>query len=390
MSCHKGSATRRKGREFAQQCGIADPGIVHVVPPPRSSAGCSEHYAGQAGGARLVIFFAVSRNRIVSSHSINRLFNPLLAAFCFGLLADPSGVMAQNGTIIRSAVVMMGDEEVERLEKMQPDIPAILNSVEVKRIAYLSDDLTVTGYLAAPKTGTKLPCLIYNRGGNRSFGAWNDFGAVTILGRIAARGYVVAASQYRGNVGGEGKEEFGGSDLHDVLDLIPLLSSIPQADPSRIGIEGWSRGGMMTYLALANSDRFAAAAIVSGLADLSDTARRRPDMEKVFTELIPDYASNKEEALAARSAVRWPEKLYKKTPILLIHGSSDWRVHPSEALAMASKLYESQHRFRFVFLEGGDHSLVEHHREVNRLVDEWFDGYVRDRNAWPSLAPHGR
>jgi dipeptidyl aminopeptidase/acylaminoacyl peptidase len=87
--------------------------------------------------------------------------------------------------------------------------------------------------------------------------------------------------------------------------------------------------------------------------------------------------------------VRWPEKLHKKTPILLLHGSADWRVHPTEGLTMATKLYESKHPFRLVFFEGGDHGLSEHRDEVNRLARDWLDRYVRDKRPWPSLEPHG-
>jgi dipeptidyl aminopeptidase/acylaminoacyl peptidase len=305
-----------------------------------------------------------------------------------GLAAN--GAFAQNGTLIQSSPVTLSDEGVKRLEKNRPDIRTVLDLVEVKWIAYLSDGLKVMGYLAAPKNGTALPCIICNRGGNQDFGSLTDISAAALLGPIASWGYVIVASQYRGNAGGEGKEEFGGSDLNDVLNLLPLLDSLPQADPRRVGIYGSSRGGMMTYLALAKTERFAAAIVVSGLADLSDTAERRPEMASVFAKLIPGYDRDRSGVLAVRSAVQWPEKLYKKTPILLIHGSSDWRVHPSQALAMASKLYQTRHPFRFVFLEGADHSLGQYRGEVERLVKEWLDGYVRDSKAWPSLDPHGR
>ena len=261
--------------------------------------------------------------------------------------------------------------------------------MEIRSITYLSDGLKVKGYLAAPKEGKKLPCVIYNRGGSRSFGTLNDEEAVYLLGRIATWGYVVAASQYRGNAGGEGKEEFGGADVHDVLNLIPLLESQPQADATRIGMYGWSRGGMMTYLALTRTDRIAAAVVGGGSSDLFDGLKRRADMEKVYAELIPDYADNKEAALIARSAIRWPEKINKKTPLLLLHGSADWRVHPTEALAMVSALYKCKQPFRFVFFEGGDHGLSEYRGEVNRQIKDWLDHYVRDRAPWPSLEPHG-
>jgi dipeptidyl aminopeptidase/acylaminoacyl peptidase len=266
-----------------------------------------------------------------------------------------------------------------------------LEQVEIKSITYLSDELKVKGYLAVPKKGDNLPCLIYNRGGTREVFALNDVSAAALLARMASWGYIVAASQYRGNAGGEGKEEFGGKDVNDVLNVIPLLKSLPRADATRIGMYGWSRGGMMTYLALARTDRIAAAVVADGTADAFDSAKRRRELDKyVFPGLIPNYAQDKEAALAARSAVRWPEKLHKKTPILLLHGSADWRVHPAEALTMASKLYESKHPFRFVLFEGGDHELTEHREEVDRLVKDWLDRYVRDKKPWPSLEPHGR
>lgn len=212
------------------------------------------------------------------------------------------------------------------------------------------------GYLAVPKRGDRLPCLIFNRGGNRGFGALTDGYAAMVLGKLATWGYVVAASQYRGNAGGEGREEFGGADLQDVLHLIPLLESLPQADTSRLGMYGWSRGGLMTYLALTKTDRIRAAVIGGGMSDAFDTVKRRPEMDTgQFAEVIPGYAQRQEAALHARSPVRWPERLHKHTPLLLLQGSADWRVHPTQALAMASALYASQHPFRFVFFEGGDH-----------------------------------
>jgi dipeptidyl aminopeptidase/acylaminoacyl peptidase len=286
--------------------------------------------------------------------------------------------------------VTLKDGDVKKLETSQPEIRAVLEQVEIKSITYLSDGLKVKGYLLTPKNGEKLPCVIFNRGGNREFAALTDMRVAAFLGRVASWGYVVVASQYRGNAGGEGKEEFGGKDVNDVLNLLPLLKSLPQADANRVGMYGWSRGGMMTYLALAKTDQIAAAIVGGGLTDLADGAKRRPEMEtRVYAQLIPNYAEDKEAALESRSAVRWAEKLNKKTPILLLQGSADSRVYPNEALAMASKLFETKHPFRLVFFEGGDHGLSEYQTEVDRLTKDWLDYYVRDRKTWPSLEPHG-
>jgi dipeptidyl aminopeptidase/acylaminoacyl peptidase len=299
--------------------------------------------------------------------------------------------LAEDGQLLEASALTFSDETLTRLETVEPTIRTILAQVDLQSMTYLSDGLKVKGYLAVPKRGDTLPCLIVNRGGSRAFGALTDGSAARVLGKLATWGYVVAASQYRGNAGGEGREEYGGADVQDVLHLIPLLGSLPQADASRIGMYGWSRGGLMTYLALTKTDRIRAAVIGAGMSDTFDTVTRRPEMDTgPFAELIPDYTQQKGAALHARSPVRWPEQLHKHTPLLLLHGSADWRVHPTQALAMASALYASRHPFRFVFFEGGDHGLSEYREEVDALVKAWLDRYVRDRMSWPSLEPHGR
>ena len=146
----------------------------------------------------------------------------------------------------------------------------------------------------------------------------------------------------------------------------------------------------MTYLALTKTDRITGAVVDAGVADAFDIISWGPEIEKeVFAQLIPNYARDKEAVLTARSAVMWPEKLCGKTPILLLHGSADRRVPPSETLTMARKLYEDKHPFRLVLFEGGDHGLSEHREEADRCVREWLDRYVRDHKHWPSIEPHG-
>ena len=180
--------------------------------------------------------------------------------------------------------------------------------------------------------------------------------------------------------------------MNDVLNLIPMLEQIPEADTDRMGVYGWSRGGMMTYLALKQSDRFKAAIVGAGIADIAAGIDQRPDMvEHVHAELVPGWDDPEERAAAitARSAIAWPEALPETTPILLLHGSADWRVDPTQVLDMARALLDAQRPFRLVMFEGGDHGLSDYYDEVDRLAIEWFDRYVRDGETWPSLEPHG-
>jgi dipeptidyl aminopeptidase/acylaminoacyl peptidase len=218
----------------------------------------------------------------------------MLVMVCALLCSVP--ISAPYGPWLASTRVTLSETQIAALERDAPALRAILAHVHIQAITYLSDGLRIKGYLVAPNHGTHLPCVIYNRGGNRDFGKWTDESVALELAKIARWGYVVVASQYRGTAGSEGRDEFGGAEVNDVLTLITLLESYPQADASRIGMYGWSRGGLMTYLALARTDRVRAAVIGAGLTDSFETIQRRPAMEQqVYAQLeaVRKLVSNK-------------------------------------------------------------------------------------------------
>lgn len=253
----------------------------------------------------------------------------------------------------------------------------MLQKVDVKEFFYMSDGLKVKGYMAEPKSPGKYPCIIYNRGGIGSFSAFNIPLAQRILGEMASWGYVVITTQLRGNDGSEGVEDFGGEDLNDILNLIPLLDKVQNADTSRIGMYGRSTGGMKTYLAMAKTNRIKAAVIIGSFSDFKLSLDARPALDSTYAAVIPGYIENREELLEQRSMIYWAEKMNKTTPILLMHGSEDKRVLPEESFMAAKALYESGHPFRFVFFEGDDHGISTNRDEVNRLTQMWYKKYLR-------------
>jgi len=264
-----------------------------------------------------------------------------------------------------------------------------LSDVDIDSVVYSSDGLAIKGFVAKPKKAGSYPCIIFNRGGNRDFAAITPATAASLICKIASWGYVVAASQYRGAMGSDGAEQFGGDDIGDVMNLIPLLERERDADTSRLGMFGGSRGGMMTYLALTKTDRIRAAVVRCGASDLTGWADERHDMEEVYCDLIPGFDPADDSTLIERSAVYWPERLCKTTPILLLQGTADWRVNPLSALRFAEALLAAKHPFRLVMLEGSDHALTEHIPERDRQTREWFDRFVRDRAPLPRIEPHG-
>ena len=78
--------------------------------------------------------------------------------------------LAQNGRLLETVPVKLPEEDLAQLEKRDPAIRSWLSGIEVQAITYESDGLKVKGYMAAPKEGTRLPVVIWNRGGNRDFG----------------------------------------------------------------------------------------------------------------------------------------------------------------------------------------------------------------------------
>lgn len=257
-------------------------------------------------------------------------------------------------------------------------INALENSA-VEKITYLSDGLKIKGYLAYPKAQTqKFPCIIWCRGGFGNAGAIDEFNASGIFGQIASWGYVVFASQYRGNSGSEGIDDFGGQDVNDVLNLIPLADEVTCADNSIWGIEGWSRGGMMTYLSLTKTEIFKAAIVIGGIANLRCNSDESPFMKKLYDTSAKHLNSlEKNSFCETRSIVNFPEKLPRGTNILLLHGTKDNRVLPHDSVDLSYKLLENDIPFRLVLLEGGDHFLKSHKNEVSRFRKDWFDKYLK-------------
>lgn len=264
-----------------------------------------------------------------------------------------------------------------------------IDNIEMNWMTYLSDGLKISGLLVKPKKPGKYPCIIYNRGGSGNFGQLSFFHSTIILGDLASKGYIVIASNYRGNGKSEGREEFGGSDVNDVINLIDILKEIEEADIEKIGMYGWSRGGMMTYLALTQTDQIDVACVGGANADL--TQIDRPNMESgVYAQYIPNYTTNKQVELEKRSAIFWVDKFPKNVPILLLHGNADWRVKSKNSLKLALEFEKYRIPYRLKIFDGADHGIKEYRNEVNKEVVNWFDRFLKHNEPIPNMEYHGK
>ncbi|HYR09864.1 MAG TPA: prolyl oligopeptidase family serine peptidase [Longimicrobium sp.] len=244
-----------------------------------------------------------------------------------------------------------------------------------ERLTYWSDGLRVVAILVRPATvdGVRLPLVVFNHGSTAERGALPER-VLLWQARLVDRGYVVIAPQYRGGGGGEGRDEFGGADVADVLNVLPLAASLGFVDMRNAFMHGHSRGGMMTYLAVKAGAPVRAAAVTAGVADLAARTRFTPWVaDSVDRVLMPDYDRRAAEHYHARSAVNWPERL--TVPLLIMHGTADERVPASSALALAQRLQDLGLPYELVMLAGGTHDLTAHRTEMDARIVAWFDSH---------------
>lgn len=247
-----------------------------------------------------------------------------------------------------------------------------LQGVEVLDIAYESDGLRVTGLAALPsRLGAAHPVIVYNRGGSREYGKLTLLNVLRSMVPFAQAGYLVFASNYRGNAGSEGREEFGGADLADVLNLLTLARAHPAFDGRNAFMIGHSRGGMMTTMAIRAGASVRAAISIAGIADARNLLKSENLRERVFKPLVPGFSEAPEPVLQARSSLLWPEAIC--VPLLLLHGDQDKDVDVSESIALHAAIERAGGVAELEVYAGGSHALLRHWPQVLERMHGWLD-----------------
>ncbi len=252
---------------------------------------------------------------------------------------------------------------------------ARLSDPIIERVEYEVDGLNVTGVFAHPATiePSKHPLLIFNRGGSGDYGMLVLPVILRYMVPFAEQGYLVLASNYRGNDGGEGADQFGGADVNDVLALIELGKQQSGWDGKNIFMLGGSRGGMMTYLAIKHGALLKAAATFGGIADLTPEDGNWTDLAAKFHARIPDPKPTLDVMIEERSAVKWPQKL-AHVPLLVMHGEDDTTV-PAVHSTNLNKALNAHADHKLVLYPSGNHSLSTHMKEMVAETLGWFSAH---------------
>lgn len=262
-------------------------------------------------------------------------------------------------------------------------------------ITYKSRDgkYDIQGMLIYPtnyQAGTSVPLITVVHGGPESHYSNGWLTGYSSPGQVsAARGYAVFYPNYRGSTG-RGHEftyssqgDMAGKEFDDIVDGVDYLIAQGIADKNRVGVTGGSYGGYASaWMSTYYSDRFAAAVMFVGISN---------NLSKWGTSDIPDELYY----VHARSRIweSWQKKLERspiyyvdrsQTPILIMHGADDPRVHPAQSMELYRhlKVRKPEVPVRLIYYPGEGHGNARSgsRYDYNLRMLQWFDTYLKTGN----------
>jgi dipeptidyl aminopeptidase/acylaminoacyl peptidase len=303
-----------------------------------------------------------------------------------------------------------GSAEPQRITYNNP----WLNTAELGRqevVSYETRDgeFTIDGMLIYPvgyQEGTPVPVITMVHGGPEAHYSNGWLTSYSMPGQMAAaKGYAVFYPNYRGSTGRgiefifSSQADLAGKEFDDIVDGVDYLIEHGIADPDRIGVTGGSYGGYASaWMSTYYSDRFAASVMFVGISN---------NLSKWGTSDIPEelYLVHSRERMwesdekwmdyLRRSPIYWADRA--ETPILIMHGSEDTRVHPgqSQELYRHLKVRRPEVPVRLVWYPGEGHGNTgaASRLDYTYRMFEWFDTYLMtgDRSAemphWDPVIP---
>ncbi len=187
--------------------------------------------------------------------------------------AGACSVVLSGGSTSGGEVYAVEGRRLRQLTRQNDALFAELDLGATEEVSFKSKDGTVVnGLLTKPvgyKEGTKVPMLLRIHGGPNGQDAHN-FSAERQF--FAANGYAVLAVNYRGSAGRGQKfsraiaADWGNYEVQDLQAGVDHVIKMGVADPDRLGVGGWSYGGILTDYMIATDTRFKAATSGAGTA----------------------------------------------------------------------------------------------------------------------------
>lgn len=186
---------------------------------------------------------------------------------------------------------------------------------------------------------------------------------------FTSRGIGVLDVNYGGSTG-YGREyrdrlkgQWGVVDVDDVAAAASALADAGLADPERLAIAGGSAGGWTVLAAVTNTDVFSAGISRYGVGDARALAEDTHDFEARYLDGLIGPLPEAEAVYVERSPLSHPERF--RVPLLILQGSEDRVVPPSQAEAIRDALAAHGVPHAYVLYEGEGHGF----RRAETVVD---------------------
>jgi dipeptidyl aminopeptidase/acylaminoacyl peptidase len=300
------------------------------------------------------------------------------------LAIGPSGhiaVVASRGTEPAEVFAFEG-KALRQLSRQNASLLAQLELGGVEELDTKSADGTPIGsMLVKPpdfKPGRRHPTLLYIHGGpqgqdQHEFDFWAQL--------FAGSGYVVVQPNYRASHG-RGSAfaraalgDWGNLEVKDVLSAVDALVERGIADPQRLGILGWSYGGMLTNYTTASDGRFKAAASGAGIANQITGYGTDQYVVQYENELGLPW-----KALDRYLRVSYPFFHADRitTPTLYLCGEKDFNVPLINSEQMYQALRSLGRETRLVIYPGEHHTIRKpsYRRDRGERYLAWFAKYL--------------
>ncbi|MFW5851129.1 MAG: alpha/beta fold hydrolase [Bacteroidota bacterium] len=226
---------------------------------------------------------------------------------------------------------------------------------------------------ANPKKRTKYPVILSIYGGPTSQKVLNKFSYDMYWHQfLAQQGYMVIAVDCRGVIGRNSdfrKQTYlklGTYETEDIAHTIKNLHSVPHADTSKIGIEGWSYGGYLSALTSATYPKLIDAAVC--IAPVTDWSL----YDAIYTERYMQTPKLNPNGYTNSSVLSCANQII--TPILIIHGTGDDNVHTTHSYLLNRELINNKKDIRFVPMTNDEHSLFGKNSRIY-MYTKIFDFY---------------
>jgi len=274
--------------------------------------------------------------------------------------------------------------DLRKLTHNNDEMLAGIDLAEVENVHFPSADGTeIEGFVFKPldfQEGVRYPTILRIHGGPVSqytYG-WNFEAQL-----FAANGYLVVTTNPRGS-SGYGKafqmgiwRSWGEKDTQDVIAGVDHVIELGWADPHRLGVGGWSYGGILTNYVITQTQRFKAAIAGASGAHWISSYGHDQYQRWYRLELGNPWEPEAREIFEKLSSYNDVDKI--TTPTMWVGGKEDWNVPIIHAEMMYQAVKSMGREALLVVYPNMHHgiSLPYYRKDLHQRYLAWYDQHLK-------------